>query len=57
MISLYPTWPTLHEEVEQEFAQLQLEMIHCDACGDYHPPELHIRRPIPFDIDDEPAEA
>ena len=57
MISLIPTRPTLHEEVEAEFQELQLEMVHCTACGDYHPPELHITHLTPFDMDDEPAAA
>jgi hypothetical protein len=56
MASLIPTRPTLRREVEEEFSQLQLEMVHCDWCGSYHPPELHIAPFSELD-DDEPAEA
>ena len=56
MTSLIPTQPTLHHEVEEEFSDLQLEMIHCEWCGGYHPPDLHLARYSAFD-DEEPAEA
>ena len=56
MASLIPTRPTLHKEVEEEFSNIQLEMVHCSLCDSYHPPELHIAR---FDVfaADEPAAA
>jgi hypothetical protein len=56
MASLVPTHPTLRHEIEEEFSDLQLEMVHCDLCGDFHPPELHLARCGDFD-DEEPAEA
>jgi hypothetical protein len=55
MASLIHTDPALHLEIEQEFGDLQLELVHCDVCGDYHPPELHLTRATLFD-DEEPAE-
>ena len=57
MPSLIPTQPTLHREVEEEFSNLQLEMVHCDLCGSYHPPELHLAPYSAFDDDEEPADA
>ena len=56
MASLVPTHTMLHDEVEQEFSELHLEMVHCELCGDYHPPELHLTRFTAFD-DEEPTEA
>jgi hypothetical protein len=56
MASLVPTQPMLHHEVEEEFSDMQLEMVHCELCGDYHPPELHLARFTVFD-EEEPAEA
>ncbi len=55
MASLVPTHPMLSEEVEEEFSDLQLEMVHCELCGSYHPPELHLARFTAFD-DEESAE-
>ena len=56
MASLVPTQPMLHHEVEEEFSDMQLEMVHCELCGEYHPPELHLARFTVFD-EDEPDEA
>ena len=56
MASLVTTQPTLRTEIEEEFGDLQLELVHCELCGDYHPPELHLTRATLFD-DEEPAEA
>jgi len=56
MASLIPSNPALHLEIEEEFGDLQLEIVHCELCGDYHPPELHLTRSTLFD-DEEPAEA
>ena len=56
MASLNPTQTTLRHEVEEMFSDLQLEMIHCESCGSYHPPELHLDRYIAFD-DEDPADA
>ena len=56
---LYPTeakYPDLHEETIITFSDLQLELVACESCGDYHPPELHSRLMTPFDAD-EPEEA
>ena len=55
MASLIRTDP-LHLEIEQEFGDLQLELVHCELCGDSHPPELPPTRATLFD-DDEPAGA
>jgi hypothetical protein len=52
MASLIPTNPTLHLEIEEEFGDLQLEIVHCELCGDYHPPELHLTRSALFDDGD-----
>ena len=46
----------LQNAIEETFEGLKLEMIACELCGDYHPPELHLTRPTLFD-DEEPAEA
>ena len=56
MASLIPTHPALQHEIEEEFRELHVEIIHCELCGDYHPPELHLTRSTPFE-DDEPADA
>jgi hypothetical protein len=56
MASLIPTDPALHFEIEEEFGDLQLDIVHCELCGDYHPPELHLTRATLFD-DDEFADA
>jgi hypothetical protein len=56
MTSLFTTQPMLRHEVEEEFSDLQLEMVFCDLCGEYHPPELHLAPYSAFD-DEEPAEA
>ncbi len=57
MQSLIPTRPTLRQEVEEEFSLVALDMVHCDLCGDYHPPELHLAPFTAFEDDDEPAQA
>ena len=57
MASLIPTRPTLREEVEQEFSELALEMVHCSLCDDYHPPEIHLAPVGVWDDVDEVAEA
>ena len=56
MASLIQSDPALHLEIEQEFGDLQLELVHCQLCGDYHPHELHLTRATLFD-DEETAEA
>jgi hypothetical protein len=56
MASLIPTHPALQHEIEEQFGELQIEIVHCELCGDYHPPELHLTRYSAFE-DDEPAEA
>ncbi len=45
-MNLIPTearFPDLHAEVVQLFSNVQLEYTHCEICGDYHPPEIHLR--------------
>ena len=46
----------LYEEILEEFSNLQLEMVACEMCGDYHPPEIHLAPFTPFDAT-EPEEA
>jgi len=46
----------LYEAVEELFQDLQLELIACEACGDYHPPEIHLSPITPYDAT-EPEEA
>jgi hypothetical protein len=46
----------LYEEILEEFSDLQLEMVACEMCGDYHPPEIHLAPFTPFDAT-EPEEA
>jgi hypothetical protein len=46
----------LYEEILEEFKDLQLEMVACEMCGDYHPPEIHLAAITPFDAI-EPEEA
>lgn len=46
----------LHDHVEDMFSNLQLDLIACESCGDYHPPEMHLSPIVPFDqIDPEEA--
>ena len=33
MASLIQTDPALHLEIEQEFGDLQLELVHCELCA------------------------
>ena len=49
-------YPDLHEEVVLLFRDVQLEMVHCTFCGDYHPPEIHLSPVTLFD-DSDPEEA
>jgi len=46
----------LHDHVAELFSDLQIDLIACETCGDYHPPEMHLSRITPFDqIDPEEA--
>ena len=45
-------YPDLHEEVVLLFREVELELVHCPLCGDYHPPEMHIQTLTPFDPSD-----
>ena len=47
---------TLHLEVLELFGDVQLEMVACEVCDSYHPPEIHL---APFTAYDpaEPEEA
>lgn len=42
--------------IQTMFNDLQLELVACEMCGDYHPPEIHLRPITPFDAT-EPEEA
>ena len=46
----------LKEAVEELFHDLQLELVACEACGDYHPPEIHLSPVTSYDAT-EPEEA
>jgi hypothetical protein len=46
----------LQEEIEATFQDLKLEMVACETCGSYHPPEIHLAAITPFDPS-EPEEA
>ncbi len=56
MASLIPTDPELLREIDEAFENLQVELVHCELCGDYHPPELHLPRATLFE-EEEPADA
>ena len=59
MPKLYPAearYQDFQTEIAATFANLQLECVACEACGDYHPPEIHMRPTTPFDPS-EPEEA
>jgi len=49
-------YPDLEIEIATMFSDVQLECVACEACGDYHPPEIHLRPVTPFDPS-EPEEA
>ena len=46
----------LYEAVEQMFKDVQLELVACELCGDYHPPDIHLQPFTPYDPS-EPEEA
>ena len=46
----------LYEAVEQMFKDVQLELVACELCGDYHPPDIHLQAITPYDAS-EPEEA
>ena len=46
----------LHLEVLDLFSDVQLEMVACESCGSYHPPEIHLA-PITAFAPSEPEEA
>ena len=46
----------LHLEVLELFSDVQLELIACEICGSYHPPEIHVAPITPYDHS-EPEEA
>ena len=48
--------PDFHAEVLAAFSNLQLETVACELCGEYHPPEIHLRPLTPFNPS-EPEEA
>jgi hypothetical protein len=52
MASLIPTTSALRHEIEDQFGEMQLELVHCELCGEYHPPELHLTRCTLFDDDE-----
>jgi hypothetical protein len=56
LIPMDARYPDLKAEIETLFSDVQLESVACEACGDYHPPEIHLRPMTPFDPS-EPEEA
>ncbi len=46
----------LHLEVLDLFSDVQIEMVACETCGSYHPPEIHLASITPLDPA-EPEEA
>ena len=46
----------LDDAIEGLFHDLQLELVCCELCGDYHPPEIHLAPATPYDAS-EPEEA
>ncbi len=46
----------LYDEILELFSDVQLEMVACEMCGDYHPPEIHLAPFTAYDPD-EPEEA
>ena len=46
----------LYESIEQLFQDVQLELVACAMCGDYHPPDVHLEPFTPYDPSD-PEEA
>jgi hypothetical protein len=46
----------LYECIEKLFQDLQLELVTCEMCGDYHPPDIHLQPFTQYDAS-EPEEA
>jgi hypothetical protein len=46
----------LYDEILELFSDVQLEMVACEMCGSYHPPEIHLAPITAFDPP-EPEEA
>jgi hypothetical protein len=46
----------LYESIEKLFQDVQLELVACEMCGDYHPPDIHLQPFTPYDAA-EPEEA
>ena len=45
-----------YDEILDLFSDVQLEMVACEMCGEYHPPEIHLAPIAAFDPA-EPEEA
>ena len=46
----------LYETIQQLFDDVQLDLIACEMCGDYHPPDVHLQSAAAYDAS-EPEEA
>jgi hypothetical protein len=46
----------LDDAIEKLFEDVQLEIVCCELCGDYHPPDIHMQPITPYD-GAEPEEA
>ena len=50
LIPVEARFPDLHQVAQETFSDLQVEMVECELCGEYHPPELHAQRFVtPYD--------
>ena len=46
----------LDDAIEKLFNDMQLELVCCELCSEYHPPEIHLAPVTPYDAFD-PEEA
>ena len=46
----------LYDAIEQLFSDVQLDIVACEMCGDYHPPDVHLQ-PLTQHVASEPEEA
>ena len=56
MLTKRARFTDLYEAIEQLFQDVQLELVACEMCGDYHPPDTHLQPFTPYDAS-EPEEA
>ena len=56
MLTKAARFTDLYEAIEQMFKDVQLELVACELCGDYHPLDIHLQPFTPYDAS-EPEEA